>query len=316
MKDKKVILLAAAFFLVCTSCGKHRAEEFLSAILEKDYAAIETYLKKGVLKDTKYMRDNPLAVAVSRGDIQAITLLLQYGAGPNFILDTGESLLQWAIKRENMLLVKFLIQKGADINYIDPNGHSVFSNAITFLPDEDLVFFIQNGVNLMERVIINGRPYSFFYYLIFKKQLKTANVLLANEEVVNDLLNDETLIVHLLWYWTKGSKEVADMLISKGYQLSRDLPLLQEAIPSYEAVKWLLDQGISPSKEYQNPIGLDTHADGTPLEIANSVLVNLSYPRGDNEIDDEDRRKIKMTKKIIELLEERIALENNNKYSE
>lgn len=58
----------------------------------------------------------PLLVAAKQGHLEAVQLLLAYGADPNFGAESPETPLSWALAHEHKRMLRALIRGGADVN--------------------------------------------------------------------------------------------------------------------------------------------------------------------------------------------------------
>lgn len=99
----------------------------LATMLENtkvDYALLEFLLRKGMTPNGHGERtdemSSPLYVAIDKGDIRALRLLLKYGAIPNNT-NYGISFLFEAIKRGRVNVVKLLLQYDAKVNTTEDN---------------------------------------------------------------------------------------------------------------------------------------------------------------------------------------------------
>jgi hypothetical protein len=305
-KIGRFIFSVLLFSSIVVSCGKPTVEYLIAAIAEGNYQGTEKLLSEGApLNNPSDVQKDPLIVAVENNNIDIINLLLDYGSDPNIEYKNG-SLLQWAIKTQDFEFVKRLVQKGADINYINAEGKTVFSYAIAFLKEEELPFFVDNGLNLLGKSDINNEPTPYFEILLFKRKTKTALLFLDYEEVVKSVVSNHRTNFILVYYWTEGTKEVANKLVEKGFEVDKDLPLIQYAKGNFEAVEWLLDHGMSPTKKYIDPDG-NQIISGTPLEFAR--YLEYSYLHGiiSEPLYKEDDPEIIELQKVIALLENRIS---------
>jgi ankyrin repeat protein len=321
-----MFLLAVFIFSSCTKPKTETVEliaapaEQLSTPPSEQEQRIPTLLEQNYTEDDKL-----LILAVKDNDIESVTSLLNNGANPNIVLDDSNSLLMWAIQQLNSYkytidenrvlkyeaLIKLLLEKGADVNYTSRARYSVFQFASLFLSDDILPLFIDSGLDLLGRTTINGAVYPYFQCLIIAKKPKTALLFLTHDKVLQKVLTDSSMASWLIGMGRPGTKEILDYLVANGLQLDTDEPLLYEAIwnNNYDMVLCLLDNGISPTKRYEgdNPL-----TDGlTPLEYAKD---NISYlykkyrMLGEIELDESSPQIIE-GRKIIRLLEERIAAE-------
>jgi hypothetical protein len=302
-KTSFFVLFSLVFII---SCDKPTVEDLTAVITGGNYQETEKLLSKGApVNNTADSQNNPLIIAAKNNNIAIMNLLLDYGADPNIEYENG-SLLEWAIKTQDFALVKRLVEKGVDINYTNVKGYTVFSYAITYLQEENLPFFIDNGLNLLGESVLGNGPTPYFEILLFKKKIKTALAFLEYEEVVESVIHDLRTNYILVYYWTEGTKEVADKLVEKGFELDKDLPLIQYAKWNFEAVEWLLDHGMSPKKKYIEPDGNDI-INSTPLEFAHYLEYSYLYGIISEPLYKEGDPEIIELRKVIKLLEDRIS---------
>lgn len=275
------ILAFLSLLLICSASCRPSVEDLARAVAERDVKKVEALLKQGAPPGSAGMENNPLKIAAGNRDTAIIGILLKYGADPNLVVDDDcNSLLQWVLKNRVTNLVGQTIQNGADVNYVNCMDKSTaFPLAINVLPEDDLFQFVDHGLDLLYRDKNNK---SYFEQLLIHRKTKILLYFLNYEDAVKDVLADESLSLKLVYYWTGGTRQLADMLISKGLTLNTSLPLLQEAIREvkYDAVEWLLEQGVSPTAEYSDPAGYDILNEGTPLDIVYDTEYRLLHYAG------------------------------------
>ena len=131
----------------------------LATMLENtkvDYTLLEFLLRKGMKPNGNGERSDalssPLFVAINKGDMRALRLLLKYGAKPNNPSGMISFLIE-AIKRNRVDAVKLLLQYGAKVNMSEGNMtcHNLFGSGQILLP---LDYALQKGnkqiINLLK----------------------------------------------------------------------------------------------------------------------------------------------------------------------
>lgn len=71
----------------------------------------------------------PLCVAISKGDIDLVKKLVEYGADINDKIQRGITPLMMATRYQNVEMVKFLLSKGAKLDVKDDNGKTALDHA-------------------------------------------------------------------------------------------------------------------------------------------------------------------------------------------
>jgi ankyrin repeat protein len=89
----------------------------------------------------------PLHWAARCADIQAISLLLSYGADVNAVCKRGRSILHWTFNPE---CCKAIIEAGANVDLLDDNGESVLVRCFDFfqVPEALIDVLLEAGVNV------------------------------------------------------------------------------------------------------------------------------------------------------------------------
>jgi hypothetical protein len=286
MAYKSIIVLL--LFLMFVTCKKQE--------INVESTIYQDTVKK---KSENTIGEDPLVTAVQHKDEEIIRLLIRNGADPNTIVSKdGTSLLQWAIVEQNRTLMRFLVENGADINYKEPNGATVFGYTGRYLDGQDLLFLIESGVDL------TGSVCTYFKGYHQRAELNKAIILLNNDVFLQEILQDKELVIDIIEYWHDGSRQLADMLLAKGYQLDEEQPLWPMAMIRPGAVKWLLDNGISTTRKVQ-PYGPRDRKEGAPpLEYAKVFLWQLQHPKGIDGTYPDNKEEIKSVEETIRILEE------------
>ena len=110
-----------------------RYEKLFDSINFQDYNKLESLLKPNRFrkpldinfKNFKPYRTSPLINAINKGDINIVSVLVEYGADVNSNFgDYGELPIIEAIKKDNEEITEFLIIKGADLNTSNFGGET------------------------------------------------------------------------------------------------------------------------------------------------------------------------------------------------
>ncbi len=158
----------------------------------------------------------------------------------------------------------------------------------------------------------NEKNQSYFEELLVMRKNNVAFYILSYKEVMYDVISDEYMSLKLIYYWVDDTKKLADTLIESGLRLNASLPLLQEAIRSlnYDAVQWLLDQGVSPVEKYIDPTGTDALYEGTPLDVVNDTEHRLlNYAGKDYKYEENDPEVVEIEKLLKETIEKNANFE-------
>jgi ankyrin repeat protein len=234
-----------------------------------------------------------LQTAIQNSDYNKIVKLLDAGVNPNTILKAGDTLLTWAVKHKAQKLIEVLLKRGADVNMPSLSGYTPLNLAFPRLTDETILLIINQGVNWR---YLDAKKYTYFENAMIHNRINVLRHMLRYEELVQSVINKDVLSMEFIYYWCDGMEDIIERLISCGYRLRTDYQLLHAAVfeNKYNAVKWLLDYGFSPTDKKDS--------DETPLEAALSRQHGLRILEGTEE-------DLKESERIIELLEERILQE-------
>ena len=86
---------------------------FIQAVQDGDIQNARSYLEQGV--DVNVDRNETLSIAVRKGDLQMVKLLMDYGADPHDSYEGYHSPLKLAISHNRTQILKFFIKDGVDI---------------------------------------------------------------------------------------------------------------------------------------------------------------------------------------------------------
>ena len=123
--------------------------EFLKAVKNQDYGAVNKLLKSGKNVNEKDINgNNALFYALASGNNAIINLLLSYGVNTNYKNIHGQLSLLYAVDRGDISIIKALLAAGANINQKDTAGINAVMIAV-FRHDADLLKFLHiNGAYL------------------------------------------------------------------------------------------------------------------------------------------------------------------------
>lgn len=123
--------------------------EFLKAVKNQDYDAVNKLLKSGENVNEKDINgNNALFYALATGNNAIINLLLSYGVNTNYKNIHGQLSLLYAVDRGDISIIKALLAAGANINQKDTAGINAVMIAV-FRHDADLLKFLHiNGAYL------------------------------------------------------------------------------------------------------------------------------------------------------------------------
>ena len=121
--------------------------EFSSAVIEGNIPVVKKYLDSGIIKpNDTFFAWSPLLSAASKGQIEVVKVLAEYGADLNYkhpILKMTS--LAFAAYEGNNELLEFLLQKGADPNIKMRGGVSLVRAARDQGNDKTVEILLKNG---------------------------------------------------------------------------------------------------------------------------------------------------------------------------
>ena len=119
----------------------------------------------------------PLAKAIERNDVEAVEILIEHGADVNFIDLLGRTPITYTFLRENTEILELLIQRGADINIVDNQGTSPITRAVGKNKINIARILITNGANVNLK---NGDGFSLLSIAIWKDSFDMVELLVEN----------------------------------------------------------------------------------------------------------------------------------------
>lgn len=140
-------------------------DEFLTpllvSILNSDYKKANKLIDMGADVDlpTKKARRarmdleniTPIMIAIEKNEFKIVDLLLKKGARINIKNSDGDTVLMKAAKLSDVKILKELVSYGAYINNVNIYGENTLMNAVKGGKYENVVFLVNNGVNLNQK---------------------------------------------------------------------------------------------------------------------------------------------------------------------
>ena len=138
--DRAPMVDGPAYSVKCVSGAKTCQMPLMKAVKSGNVAKVESLLKSGMASVNEgcytlqpgemtsvgedYEDISPLGMAIDKGNLGMVKLLLNYGANPNATDMSGpseeaHSMLTRAMGKANLAIVKLLLEKGAKISYCD-----------------------------------------------------------------------------------------------------------------------------------------------------------------------------------------------------
>mgnify|MGYP001233321995 CR=1 len=100
----------------------------LVAFANVSLASNVSSLSNDKITTSVYEGVSPLCIAISKGDVEAIKKLIEYGADVNE-MSNGMTPLMFAARYNKVEILKFLVSKGAKINEKDSKGFTALKYA-------------------------------------------------------------------------------------------------------------------------------------------------------------------------------------------
>jgi uncharacterized protein (TIGR02145 family) len=199
--------------------GNGDSQALIDAIKVQDYEKVKSLLASGATPNSveNDYGVSPLELAVARGQIDTITLLLANGANIDTRSKKGATALDMAITAVNPYIVKMLVEKGADVNRLVPGGLTAIeqlSGAASKGPVHD-----KRVVELMKYLVDKGADISHDYYKAYFFALLNGNRSVVEFFLKNGVgVNARTPygVSGLMTAASKGQAEIVKFLLAKG----------------------------------------------------------------------------------------------------
>ena len=135
-----------------------RTPLFLATQLGNPYGVMRALLEHGADPNlASAAGQTPLMISATRGDLEAITLLLGAKAEINARNGAGETALMAAATDGNPIVVRYLLERGADAKALSKRNESALGNAATSGNEETVRLLLDRGADVNSR---NIRGYS------------------------------------------------------------------------------------------------------------------------------------------------------------
>ena len=156
--EAKVRLLLGRGANVNARVVEGRTPLFLAAQLGNPYGVMRALLEQGADPNiASAAGQTPLMIAATRGDLEAIKLLLDAKATINAKNGAGETALMAAATDGNPLVVRLMLERGADAKVLSKRNESALGNAATSGNEESVRLLLDRGADVNSR---NMRGYS------------------------------------------------------------------------------------------------------------------------------------------------------------
>lgn len=181
-------------------------------------------LSAALVASTVLAADRPVgdefAIAIERGDLQAVRDLVEGGASPDTPIAYGEHTITplmkaaWNGKRD---VVKYLLSKGADVNARgSDDGQTALLQAVMRGFDDVVELLLAAGADVKAR---DTRGNTAFSAAAFGAHLEIADMLIARGASPDEA--DPHGITPLLGAASMGNEEVLRYLVTKGAKVNR-----------------------------------------------------------------------------------------------
>jgi ankyrin repeat protein len=134
------------------------------------------------------MKEQALHGAVGRGDVSAVSKLLQRGHNVNCTNSQGETPLHQAIEQQNVTLVRFLLKKGADPAKLPHYGVSTLYQAVESGNIEIVRMVMQTNVDFSKELQLNSQLNPLILSIV--RESVDITRLLLSEKVRVDITNE------------------------------------------------------------------------------------------------------------------------------
>lgn len=171
------------------------------AIIKGNLDIVKLLIEKGANINVKYdLYNTPLHIAMINGNLEIVKLLIEKGADVNAKNETNDTPLHIAMIKGNHDIVKLLIEKGADINI----ENTKLIKPLDSVKDGEIL-------NLFNKDLINDEKYkvicnNILLYSIIRNKLKDVNSLIQSGIDVNITDKDGNKPLHIVL----KNKEISD----------------------------------------------------------------------------------------------------------
>jgi ankyrin repeat protein/mono/diheme cytochrome c family protein len=156
--EAKVRLLLGRGANVNARVVEGRTPLFLATQLGNPYGVMRALLEHGADPNiASAAGQTPLMISATRGDLEAIKLLLDAKANINAKNGAGETALMAAATDGNPLVVRLMLERGADAKVLSKRNESALGNAATSGNEETVRLLLDRGADFNSR---NVRGYS------------------------------------------------------------------------------------------------------------------------------------------------------------
>lgn len=165
--------------------------------------------------------NNPLFLAVSRGNLDIVEFLLKHNADPNTTLNSTS--LTTALKNKRFDIAEMLLKYGADPNLIDPQGMTPLIHESKRGEIENIKFLLQYPVDVN---MANNRNETALYWATVNQNPEIVLSLLAKGAKVDsnnpatELKNNTNEKTPLMIAASFGNKELMQILLNYGASTS------------------------------------------------------------------------------------------------
>lgn len=175
----------------------HSDNPVIAAAMSGDIQALKDAIKQvGTKKDI----NEALLAAVAHGHIEAMSLLLEYGAKVNYRDDQGVTAIAWAVQMGHITLFNRLVDQGAALNVRHYDGTTLLMLALRFKQETIVKMLIDSGFKIDDECQ--------HYLSQFKSEEKVL------DEVVVENINEATNKEKLLSAVQRGNSQCVKTLLN------------------------------------------------------------------------------------------------------
>ncbi|WP_082707018.1 ankyrin repeat domain-containing protein [Pseudomonas sp. EpS/L25] len=133
------------------------AAEKKLALLLKEYSTLPEYscIECNDVNSLSLFGDRPIHIAATRGDVDALKLLLDYGANIDCKGEHGCTPLHFAVEQGKKDAVAYLLMQGANAEILDDDGLSPVGVASLLEENEILDLFKEGKVAIFDKISLS-----------------------------------------------------------------------------------------------------------------------------------------------------------------